>query len=176
MNRKRTIQFAVVVLAALALPAYALLEKAEVGKSGPKALRQKPPVSRADRTRRASAPQRADLEKPLGQTLRLTFILKNEDGEHSFPVACAGESYLIDHDVSETGGSHQIKFEGRVRMIEQSQRLFVSFDALQFHSNNVEGVDASFKLHGSVLVRPGQKVDIGRLGDSQVFLNVTPLQ
>ena len=115
-------------------------------------------------------------EDPIGRTVRLTFTIKNDDGEESFPVVCASRTFLIEHDVSEDDGGHQLKLAGRLKTVDQKDRVFVQFDLQHYHSNNNNGLDATFKLRGSAIATLGKKLSLGNVGDQQISLTVTPVE
>lgn len=113
------------------------------------------------------------VEDPQGQTVRLTFTIKNDDGEHTHAVLCAGRTFLIEHDIAEDAGGHQLKIRGLVKAVDRKDRVFVQYDLLQTHSNFVDGFDATFKLRGSATPTFGKKLALGNLGDQQISLTVS---
>ena len=119
-----------------------------------------------------SVVQRSD-EPQLGKTVRLTFTMTNDDGDHSFSVLCAARSFLIGHNAAEADGGNEMKFSGHLKAVDQPNRVFVSFDAFRSHSNNIEGADVTFKLQGSVLFRFGKKIELGKLGEEKLSLTAT---
>ncbi|MFQ5734324.1 MAG: hypothetical protein ACE5KM_20490 [Planctomycetaceae bacterium] len=122
--------------------------------------------------KRSDAPDLIE-EDPLGRTLRLTFTIKNDDGDHAFPVLCAGRSFLIEHDMSEDDGSNRMRFRGLLKGVDQKDRVFVQFDLIHSHSNIDNGFDATLTLKGSAMPTFGKKIALGNLGDEQVSLTVS---
>lgn len=112
-------------------------------------------------------------EKPLGKTVRLTFTVTTGDGDHSFPVLCAARDFLINHNVAEANGGHELKFAGSLTAVDQQDRVFLSFDVFRADSNDVEGLDATFKLQGSAVLRFEQKTELGKLGEDKVTLTAS---
>jgi hypothetical protein len=142
-----------------------------------KPIRKRRPAAVVKQPRRVIAAKKAVVrqrdEQPLGKTVRLTFTVTNGDGDHSFPVLCAARSFLINHNIAEAEGGHELKFAGYLKAVDQTDRVFLSFDAFQAHSNNNEAFDATFKLQGSALVRFGRKTELGKLGEDKVTLTAT---
>lgn len=112
-------------------------------------------------------------EDPLGKTVRLTFTVKNDDGEHTHTVLCAARSFLIEHDVADDNGGHQLKFQGLLKAVDQNDRVFVQYNLMHNHSNTNDGLDATFKLKGSAMPTLDKKLALGSLGEQQISLTVT---
>lgn len=110
------------------------------------------------------------LDTPLDQTVRLTFIVTNDDGNHEFPVLCAGGEFVIDHDIVEADGGHQMSFVGRLQPADTKDAVAATFDLLNYHRNDVEGFEASFTLKGSAVLSLGKMIEVGRLGEDKVSL------
>ncbi len=109
-------------------------------------------------------------EAPGDKTVRLTFTINNDDGPHPFPVTCAARNFHLEHDITEADGGHQMKFTGYMKSVDQRDKTFVRFEIEQYHSNDTEGVDATFRLQGSAILTLGKKIDIGTLGEDRVSL------
>ena len=106
-------------------------------------------------------------ETPIGKTVKLTITLTNDDGDHDFLVTCAGRNFHIEHDITEVDGGHQVKILGYLKPVDQEDRIFVRFELENYHTNDKEGVSATFHLKGSAILKFGKKIDIGTLGDQK---------
>lgn len=115
-------------------------------------------------------------EEPFGKTIRLEFTITNDDGKHTLPVVCAARSFHKERDVVEADGGHQLKIAGYMKKVDAKDRVFVYFDLLRYHSNDVEGANATFKLKGSAIVKFGKKTEIGSLGEEKITLTASVVE
>lgn len=131
------------------------------------------PAEEAPAAAQTERPQRQSEPQPLGKTVRLTFTVHTDDGDRSFPVVCAAKDFLIEHDITEADGGHQLKITGEARSTDNPQQLLVSFEAMHYHANDKEGHTATFNLKGSAGVTFDKKIELGRLGDEMLSLTIT---
>ena len=106
------------------------------------------------------------------KTVKLVFSLIGEE-EPTFMVLCAENNYLIEHDANEQDFEHALKILGQVRPTDDPGRIFLTFEASNFHSNHNEGFDATFKAEGSVSLKLGKKTTLATLGDEPLTVLAT---
>ena len=109
----------------------------------------------------------------LGKTVKLTFSIVGEEEERSFFVLCAANHYGIKHDVSEPNFNHGLEIEGRLHAVDAKDRLFITYEASINHSDNNEGIEASFSVEGSALLKLGKKTTLAVLGDEPLTVTAT---
>ena len=111
--------------------------------------------------------------RDLGKTIKLNFTIVGEDEEPSFFVLCAARDFLINHDVSEPDFEHFLNIVGRIHPTDAKDRVFITFEAMRHHTDQNEGIEASFRAEGSAILKVGDKVKLAVLGEEPLTVTAT---
>jgi hypothetical protein len=108
----------------------------------------------------------------LGRTVKLEFTIIGEE-EPSFIVLCAANNYAISHDVAGPDHEHAIELVGEVHPTDDSDRIFLTFEAMTHHGDHNDGFDATFRAEGSASVKIGKRTTLATLGEEPLTVTAT---
>lgn len=111
-------------------------------------------------------PKRVE-NKSLDRNVRLDFKIVSQDGKaENFYLITASENYEIEiNQQDKSKHFSRLEIQGKVKLLVEN-RILVNYEfEYRHHNNSKPDFRKDIKLHSSVILKPGQEIEVGNPSD-----------